>query len=122
MLTASLDSIYHSVIMSLGIKYSMKGELVVPKGKDVLFHILFNGKKIAITTADEIETLVKFVALVKTRQVNGVTARRKRMDKASRVKKALALKGKGMTVKQIAEKIGASTMTVTRDLKSGKKE
>ncbi len=52
----------------------------------------------------------------------GGRKRGKRMDRAARVKKALALKEKGSTVKQIAEKIGASTMTITRDLKEGKKD
>ena len=44
------------------------------------------------------------------------------MNKAVRVKKALAMKEKGMTVKQIAEKLGASMMTINRDLKEAKKE
>lgn len=96
----------------------------MPRGKEPILSVLFQGRTIPIRNSSDLEIIQKFVSLVgePKKAVRGVGKRGKRMNKAVRVKKALAMKEKGMTVKQIAEKIGASTMTITRDLKEGKKE
>lgn len=97
----------------------------MPRGKEPILSVLFQGRTIPIRNSSDLEIIQKFVSLVSEpkRAVRGAGRKRgKRMDKATRVKKALAMKEKGMTVKQIAEKIGASMMTINRDLKEAKKE
>lgn len=96
----------------------------MPRGKEPILSVLFQGRTIPIRNSSDLEIIQKFVSLVSEpkKAVRGAGKRGKRMNKAVRVKKALAMKEKGMTVKQIAEKLGASMMTINRDLKEAKKE
>ncbi len=96
----------------------------MPRQKDVLFYILFQGRKIPITGQEQIETINKFISLVgdAEKPVERKKTAGKKIDPATRKKKVKEMMGKGMKKAEIARQLNVTYQTVLRDLKEGKKE